>query len=60
MLSVQISLADEFALFRKLCDLLYELKRFPELQRLTFSALGSPYFNKNPDIVKVGDKVLEN
>ncbi|CAB4069485.1 GTP3C3 [Lepeophtheirus salmonis] len=42
----QIELSDEFELFRKLCVLLHNLKRYDELQRLTFSALGSPHFNK--------------
>ena len=49
----EIPLADEFALFKKLCDVLYERKRFDQLQRVTFSAMGSPYFNKKPELMKV-------
>ena len=50
----EIPLADEFALFKKLCDVLYEQKLFDQLQRVTFSAMGSPYFNKKPELMKVG------
>ena len=42
----------EFALFKQMCQILFERKRFVELQRLTFSALGSPVFTKKPDIIK--------
>ena len=50
---VQIKAQDEFVLMKKMCDVLYEQKRFAELQRVTFSALGSHVFNKHPDIIKV-------
>ena len=50
---VQIKAQDEFELMKKMCDVLYEQKRFAELQRVTFSALGSHVFNKHPDIIKV-------
>ena len=49
----EIPLADEFALFKRLCDVLYERRSFDQLQRVTFSAMGSPYFNKKPDLMKV-------
>lgn len=48
----QISMEDEYLLFRKLCDYLYQEKRFEALQKISFSAMGSPYFNKKPDIIK--------
>ena len=44
---------EEFKLMRQVCDQLFEQKRFTELQRLTFSSLGSNVFNKHPDIMKV-------
>ncbi len=49
----QISVTDEFKLFRRLCNLLFQRKRYGELQRATFSAMGSPHFNKEPELVKV-------
>ena len=42
----------EFALFKQMCQILFERKRFVELQRLTFSALGSPVFTKKAEIIK--------
>ena len=36
---------EEFKLMRQVCDKLFEQKRFTELQRLTFSSLGSNVFN---------------
>ena len=47
-----MTVEQEFALFRKMCDILFEQEKFVELQRLTFSALGSPVFTKKPDIIK--------
>ena len=47
---------EEFKLMRQVCDKLFEQKRFTELQRLTFSSLGSNVFNKHPDIMKVTRK----
>ena len=43
---------EEYELMRQVCDALFEQKRFTELQRLTFSSLGSNIFNKYPDIMK--------
>ena len=48
-----ITAQDEYQLMRKLCDTLYNQKRFAELQRVTFSSLGSKMFNKDPEIMKV-------
>jgi len=48
-----ISVLDEFQLFKNLCQVLHARGRFAELQRLAFSALGSPQFNKKPEMVKV-------
>ena len=42
----------EYELFRKLCEFYYLKKRYAEFQRLAFSALGSPVFNKCEDIMK--------
>ena len=42
----------EYDLFHKLCEYYFLNKRYPEFQRLTFSALGSPVFNKSEDIMK--------
>jgi len=38
--------------FKSLCDVYYQRKRFADLQRVTFSALGSPRFNKHEDVMK--------
>jgi len=48
----EISAEEEFELFQKLCDVLYERGRFAELQRVAFSALGSPHFGKKAEMVK--------
>ena len=56
---IQVKAQEEFELMKKLCEVLYEQKRFPELQRVTFSALGSHVFNKHPEIVKVRTKAFE-
>ena len=48
----------EFELMKKLCEVLFDQKRYPELQRITFSALGSPIFNKHTEIIKVIKKQL--
>ena len=48
----------EFELMKKLCEVLFDQKRYPELQRITFSALGSPIFNKHTEIIKVHNKQL--
>ena len=37
---------------KNLCEVLFQQKRYPELQRVTFSSLGSPIFNKNVEIMK--------
>ena len=42
----------EFTLYKQMCQILFEKKRFVELQRLTFSALGSPVFSKKQEMVK--------
>ena len=47
-----IKITDEFALLKNLCDVLFAQKRYVELQRITFSALGCPGFNKDPEIIK--------
>lgn len=49
---MELSIADEYDLFKSMCEVLFKGKRFAELQRATFSALGSPYFNKKQEIVK--------
>ena len=43
---------DEFELMQSLCEVLFQQKRYPELQRVAFSSLGSPIFNKNAEIMK--------
>jgi len=47
-----IKVENEFELFKKLCDILFEEERYDELQRMAFSALGSPLFAKKPEIHK--------
>ena len=42
----------EYELFHKLCEFYFSNKKYPEFQRLTFSSLGSPLFNKSEDIMK--------
>jgi len=51
-LSGKLTVEEEFRMFRQMCDILFEEKRYSELQRLTFSALGSPVFTRKPDIMK--------
>ncbi len=48
----EIPVMEEFELFRRLCSFLHDRGRFGELQRLTFSALGSPHFNKKPELAR--------
>ena len=48
----QITDDQEFSLFKQMCQILFERNRFVELQRLTFSALGSPVFTKKPAIIR--------
>jgi len=48
----KITVEQEFGMFRRMCEILFEQKRFVELQRLTFSALGSPVFARKMEIVK--------
>ena len=50
--SDDINTNEEFELFRQACDLLFEREEYEELQRFVFSALGSPVFARNQDIVK--------
>ena len=50
---LQITIQAEYELFVKFCGKLYDTKRFELLQRVSFSAMGSPYFNKKPEIMKV-------
>ncbi len=38
---------EEFELYKKVCDILLESGSYEELQRLTFSAMGSPVFAKS-------------
>jgi len=38
---------EEYELFRKVCDILFERESYEELQRLAFSALGSPLFSSS-------------
>ena len=47
-----ITLSKEYELFHKLCEFYYQNKKYSELQRLTFSALGSPLFNKSEETMK--------
>ena len=47
-----LNVDDEFRLFVDMCDVLFELRRFPELQRATFSALGSPRFNRKSEMAR--------
>ena len=42
--TVDVTPAKEFELFKHLCDVYYERKAFADLQRITFSALGSPRY----------------
>jgi hypothetical protein len=37
---------EEYELFRKVCNILFERESYEELQRLAFSALGSPLFSR--------------
>ena len=39
-------------MFRRVCDILFTEERYEELQRLSFSALGSPTFARDADIHK--------
>jgi len=48
----KITVEQEFGMFRKMCEILFEQERYVELQRLTFSALGSPVFARKADVVK--------
>lgn len=48
----QVTPEQEYELYRRLCEVLFQGKRYVELQRLTFSALGSPVFARKPDIIK--------
>merc|ERR1719209_2890807 len=48
----QVTAEQEFELYSKVCDVLFKQKRFVELQRITFSALGSPVFAKKAEIIK--------
>jgi len=48
----KITVEQEFGMYRKMCEILFEQQRYVELQRLTFSALGSPVFARKPEIVK--------
>jgi len=48
----QITVEQEFGMFRKMCEILFEQERYVELQRLTFSALGSPVFTRKAEIIK--------
>jgi len=48
----QVTAEQEFELYSKVCDVLFQQKRFVELQRITFSALGSPVFAKKAEIIK--------
>jgi len=50
--SGDVSVVEEFDLLKKVCDLLFEKERYEELQRLAFSALGSPVFARNQEILK--------
>lgn len=50
--SDDISLKEEFKLFCDTCDLLFEHQRYEELQRLAFSALGSPVFARDQTVLK--------
>jgi len=50
--SENLTEAQEFSLFKQMCQILFERKRFVDLQRLTFSALGSPVFTRKPEIIK--------
>jgi len=50
--SDDVNIHDEFNLFLSACDLLFELEEYEELQRLVFSALGSPIFARNQQIFK--------
>ena len=49
---IEVTPLKEFNLFQKLCDVYYERKQFADFQRITFSALGSPRFNKSEDIMR--------
>jgi hypothetical protein len=50
---LQTSVEEEFNLYYKLCEILFEKKRFSELQQVTFSLLSSSLFAKFPELVKV-------
>ena len=47
-----ILVTDEFELMKKLCELLFQQKRYPELQRVAFSALGSTIFKKKEEFMQ--------
>jgi len=50
--SENLTEAQEFSLFKQMCQILFERKRFVDLQRITFSALGSPVFTRKAEIIK--------
>jgi hypothetical protein len=45
-----IKLEEEFEMFLKVCEICFEYERYDELQRLAYSALGSPVFAKSAPI----------
>ena len=47
-----ILVSDEYQLFRTVCDVLYKEKRYTELQRMAYQALGSKRFYKDVEILK--------
>eukprot|EP00092_Neocalanus_flemingeri_P103950 GFUD01133072.1.p1 GENE.GFUD01133072.1~~GFUD01133072.1.p1 ORF type:complete len:926 (+),score=328.00 GFUD01133072.1:114-2891(+) len=48
----KITVEQEFGMFRRMCEILFEQERYVELQRVTFSALGSPVFTRKAEIIK--------
>ena len=53
MLFFHTSAAEEFELYYKLCQIMFEKQRFSDLQQVAFSVLSSMLFAKHPEIVKV-------
>ena len=48
----QVTVEQEYSMYRQVCEVLFQQGRYVELQRLTFSALGSPVFARKAEVIK--------
>ena len=48
----QVTVEQEYNMYRQVCEVLFQQGRYVELQRLTFSALGSPVFTRKAEVIK--------